>query len=586
MQSADRTDFDVAILGSGISGSSLAAILARHGLRVVILEAGEHPRFSIGESMILETSETLRAMAEFYDVPELRFYSSEAFLPEIGMSYGVKRHFSYLHHAEARVHDPRHCLQAVIPREPYGHELHLYRQDSDYQLATIAVQYGATLRQRTRVEKIEISENGVEIVTRAGAIIRVDYVLDAGGFGSVLAKQFSLRHQQLETHSRGLYTHMVGVPCFNDVGPSRRDYGIPFPLCQGTLHHVFEGGWLWLIPFDNHPRSTNPRCSVGLMLDPRIHPENPNRSPEEEFFAFVARFPSIAAQFRGARAVLPWSRSKRIQASSHETVGDRYCLLGNAVGFVDPLFSKGLYSSLASVNLLAGLLIENSRTGDYSRAAFLPLEKQSLSFIAANDRLVSGAYRSFSHPDLWAAYSVLWLTGAYLELLKLTTARIQATTIREYRESTRDLALVGGGFEEFTELSRQVREIIEQADPQEASDIGAACRAMNSLYQQTPWIPYAFKAVARGRNHLPSNKFRPALLRQDGGFLGTGAFRDHFFGNLSLARISRLFISERLEYSPSIRSLRKRLGRKSRPDFGRIARLCPTNPQPNARGFS
>jgi len=320
MQSADRTDFDVAILGSGISGSSLAAILARHGLRVVILEAGEHPRFSIGESMILETSETLRAMAEFYDVPELRFYSSEAFLPEIGMSHGVKRHFSYLHHAEARVHDPRHCLQAVIPREPYGHELHLYRQDSDYQFATIAVQYGATLRQRTRVEKIEISENGVEIVTRAGAIIRVDYVVDAGRFGSVLAKQFSLRHQQLETHSRGLYTHMVGVPCFNDVGPSRRDYGIPFPLCQGTLHHVFEGGWLWLIPFDNHPRSTNPRCSVGLMLDPRIHPENPNRSPEEEFFAFVARFPSIAAQFRGARAVLPWSRSKRIQASSHETM--------------------------------------------------------------------------------------------------------------------------------------------------------------------------------------------------------------------------------------------------------------------------
>ena len=59
-----RNKFDVAIIGSGIAGSSLGAILARNGLKVVIFEAKSHPRFAIGESMILETSETLRAMAE------------------------------------------------------------------------------------------------------------------------------------------------------------------------------------------------------------------------------------------------------------------------------------------------------------------------------------------------------------------------------------------------------------------------------------------------------------------------------------------------------------------------------------------
>ena len=56
---------DVAVLGSGFAGAALAAILARQGLSVVVLEAGVHPRFAIGESMILETSETLRAMAEW-----------------------------------------------------------------------------------------------------------------------------------------------------------------------------------------------------------------------------------------------------------------------------------------------------------------------------------------------------------------------------------------------------------------------------------------------------------------------------------------------------------------------------------------
>ena len=55
-----RERFDIAIIGSGISGSTLGAILARHGLRVIIFEAGVHPKFAVGESMILETSETMR----------------------------------------------------------------------------------------------------------------------------------------------------------------------------------------------------------------------------------------------------------------------------------------------------------------------------------------------------------------------------------------------------------------------------------------------------------------------------------------------------------------------------------------------
>ena len=181
--------FDVAIIGSGIAGSCLGAILARNGLKVVIFEAKSHPRFAIGESMILETSEVLRAMAELYSVPELAYFSSENYFSHIGTSHGVKRHFSYLHHEENQPQNPDCLLQAVIPKQPYGHELHLYRQDTDYFLMTMAIRYGATVLQHTGVEDVEINNRGVRVIAESGNCYEAEYVVDAGGFRSLLANK-------------------------------------------------------------------------------------------------------------------------------------------------------------------------------------------------------------------------------------------------------------------------------------------------------------------------------------------------------------------------------------------------------------
>lgn len=231
----DHNHYDVAILGCGITGSSLAAILARQGLRVAVFDSGEHPRFAIGESMILETSETLRAMAGLFDVPELGFFASENCLPLIGTSHGVKRHFGFVMHKKGQEPDRERDFQAVIPRAPYGHELHLFRQDCDSFLAATAVHYGATLLQRTEVDDVQIDGAGVEISTRGGSF-RAQYIVDAGGLGSQLAKAFGLRHDGLRTHSRGIFTHMVDVPvladpvdhfllCLGGLGRTRRVYG-------------------------------------------------------------------------------------------------------------------------------------------------------------------------------------------------------------------------------------------------------------------------------------------------------------------------------------------------------------------------
>lgn len=157
--------YDVAIIGSGIGGSTLASVLARQGLSVIVFEGGSHPRFTIGESMILETSEAMRALAEFYDVPELAYYSSENFYSYIGTSHGVKRHFSFVHHTPGVHASAQKSLQAVIPKMPYGHEIHIQRQDSDYFLTSVVISYGTTVMQNTFIQDINVQTGDVEVIT-------------------------------------------------------------------------------------------------------------------------------------------------------------------------------------------------------------------------------------------------------------------------------------------------------------------------------------------------------------------------------------------------------------------------------------
>lgn len=556
----EQHQFDIAIIGSGIAGSALGAILARQGLKVIIFEAKSHPRFAIGESLILETSETMRALADFFDVPELAYFSSENYFSHIGTSHGVKRHFSFLyHHPHQQAHNLQQTLQAVIPKQPHGHELHLYRQDSDYFLMTTAIAYGAEVLQNTPVKDVTIRPEGVEIVTNDGRTFAADYIVDAGGFRSILADKYDLRDRAVRTHSRAIFTHMVNVPCYHEVSASKKTYGLPFRVSEGTLHHVFDGGWLWVIPFDNHPRSTNPLCSVGLMLDPRGYPLREDLTAEAEFWVFLEMFPAIQAQFASARPVREWTRTGRIQYSSKQVVGDRFCLLGHAAGFIDPLFSKGLYTSLMTAGLLAHLLLEAHQAGDYAAARFAPLETLTLNFIRTNDRLIANSYKSFGNYKLWNVYTVLWLLGAYTELIKLHSAHFQAVDRRSYFAQVASLKLAGGGFEVFDRVAAVIDTIIDQVDPHDEAAVDRAVAAIKAVFAGLDWLPLPFRDILDGKNHLPANKLRLRLFKPETGFMGRGSYRRHFFGDRSLADVVWAFVQEELKYSRPSLALKHRL---------------------------
>lgn len=558
--------YDLIIIGGGIAGGMLAASMARNGVKTLILEGGIHPKFAIGESMILETSEIMRSMALAFDVPELEVFSSEYFLPVAGTSHGVKRHFSFMNHNAHEEPKTEDLVQAVIPKHPYGHELHLYRQDTDYYYLAVARKYGADILQNEKVTNVEISDEGVSVDTANGAHFSSDYIVDAGGHNSLLANKFDLRKTDgLQTHTRSIFTHMVGVNSFHTNNQTPEELGIPFSLSEGTHHHVFEGGWMWVIPFNNHKEASNNLCSVGLLLDPRIHPIREDLTPEEEFNDFIARYPAMQRHLDGASTVRNWVRTPgRIQYTAKECVGERFCLLGHAAGFIDPLFSKGLYSSLASIFAFGQKFLQARKTGNYSRNQFLSVEKTTLNYVASNDRLVANAIKSFGHAPLWRQYSVMWLTGAYLELIKLTTFR---QTLKKKERAGEaygsaalpDLKLIGGGYAPYEQMFEKISGMIERLDMSDKALVDQAVAEMHGLIQNASWIPESHRAISAGAKHLPKNKYKLSLLTREGGLLGKKPYREHFFNDTNSLDLAMFLAKDAVRYAkPTITARHKR----------------------------
>ncbi len=410
-------EFDVAIVGGGIGGSVLATILARHNVDVLQIEGSAHPRFAIGESTIPETTFGFRNLAYRYDVPELLHLSNHTNATNfLATSCGIKRSFTFVHHRQGEQSDPRHCNQFLTLGSPLGPDLHYYRQDVDSYLFSTAISYGATCLTNTIVDDVLFDDEGVDLVTRHRGVYRARYVVDAGGMKALLPQVLGLRHDEppYRTRSRTIFTHMVNVPSWDEVGPDRKEHGLISPPGQSTLHHIFEGGWFWVIPFNNHPSSTNPLCSVGLSLDLDRYPKPADMSPEEEFWHHVDRFPSVHAQLKGSRPVRPFLGNDRNQFASKNVVGDRWCLLPHASDFIDPLFSGGLAATVSVLHCLGHRLIAATRENDYSTARFQYVEEWTKNIFTYYDKLVSTSYASFDSFDLWNAFHRVWtLATAY-----------------------------------------------------------------------------------------------------------------------------------------------------------------------------
>jgi FADH2 O2-dependent halogenase len=410
----DGYDHDVIILGAGIAGSMLGAILARHDTDVLLVDAGAHPKFAVGESMIPYTLLTLRTIAERYGVPEIQTLSTfDACVKRVNHSFGWKKHFGFLHHRPGEEPDWWEANQFNTPGILHKSS-HLFRQDTDQYMFNTAVRYGARARLGYRVDDVDIDDDGVTVHGADGRSLRARYLVDASGFRSPLADKLGLREQpsRFKHHSRSIFTQMIGVKHTDDVLPHAPKERPEVPWHHGTMHHIFDRGWFWVIPFNNNPRSRNPLCSVGVTVDPRRYPKPDDMTPEQEFHAFAERFPTVSRQFADARPVREWVATPRLQYSSTQSVGARWCLMSHAAGFLDPLFSRGLSNTAEIINAFSWRLLAALREDDFSRERFEYVERLEQGLLNYNDALVNSAFISFDNYDLWNAVFRVWSYGS------------------------------------------------------------------------------------------------------------------------------------------------------------------------------
>ena len=182
-----KPEYDVLILGTGIGGGMLGAILAHHGLNVLMLDSESHPRFAIGEATTPDTNFRLKLLSLKYDLPEIAHLSAfHSTRDNISAACGVKRAFSFVYQREGQEQDAQETHQYPTLAPPMGPDCHFFRQDTDAYMMAVALNYGAHVKQQTKVAEIDIQEDHVTLTSEKGETFRGKYLVDGTGMKSVL----------------------------------------------------------------------------------------------------------------------------------------------------------------------------------------------------------------------------------------------------------------------------------------------------------------------------------------------------------------------------------------------------------------
>ena len=409
-----KTDFDIAIVGSGFGGSLLAMIVRRLGRSVVLVERGRHPRFAIGESSTPLANLLLEELARRYDLPQIaplaKWGTWQRTHPKIAC--GLKRGFTFYHHTKGQpwVGNPDHTNELLVAASPHDEiaDTHWYRPDFDHFLVRQAQKLGAEYLDETSLNRARVSEAGVELEgQRSGSpfMLRARFVVDASGPRGFLHRALNLGETPLTTlpATQALYTHFEDVRRWDELHPSSEPP--PYPVDDAALHHVFDGGWIWVLRFNNGLISAGVAATDSLANDLRF------AEGEPAWHRLLERLPSVREQFLAAKPNLPFVHVPRLSFRSASAAGERWALLPSAAGFVDPLLSTGFPLTLLGIERLAELLSEHWQSPRLAERLHA-YESQTLAELDATAALVGALYANMDQFETFTALSRLYFTAA------------------------------------------------------------------------------------------------------------------------------------------------------------------------------
>jgi flavin-dependent dehydrogenase len=328
-------NYDVAIIGGGPAGSTAATLLSKAGRRVVVLERDKFPRFHIGESLLPFSMETFTRLGI---QEKLRAGFVEKFGGEIAEAGGEKAAKFYFKDGFGSRTDRSYQVT---------------RSKFDKMLLDHAAESGAEVREETMVENVDFDQDGATLFLRRDALprvlgraearpsenIRARYVIDASGRNSVIGNKFKLKKSYQHLQKLSLFAHYEGLG---------REEGI-----DGTLTRMVRTlqSWFWIIPLEND------RTSIGIVLEAADF-KGSGLSAEEFFERAIAEQPLVRNRIGAGRRVSQVYTAADFSYRSERLTGDRWLLAGDAAGFIDPVFSSGVFLAVLAGEQAADVLHE------------------------------------------------------------------------------------------------------------------------------------------------------------------------------------------------------------------------------------
>jgi FADH2 O2-dependent halogenase len=405
---------DIAIVGSGFAGSLMAMIARRLGFTVVLLERGKHPRFMIGESSTPLSNLLLEDLANSYDLPGIKplakWGSWQQHHPEIAC--GLKRGFTFYHHVLGipDAADPEHRNQLLVEASPHDGiaDTHWYRADFDAFLVQQAQEIGVDYVDAVRLDKLAEDADGITLEGMKDdrpASFHASLVIDATGPRGFLHRVLQLREAELPHYpaTQALYSHFSGVKRLDEMQPCSDKP--PYPVDDAAVHHVFDGGWIWVLRFNNGITSAGIAATNKLATE--LHLDEGAPAWEK----LLSLLPTLKEQFSEAKAAQPFTHVLRLSFSSDVVCGNRWALLPSAAGFVDPLLSTGFPLTLLGISRLADI-IEKDWNSPRFHARLQQYAAQTRAELYATSRLIGGLYANMHNFSAFAALSLLYFAAA------------------------------------------------------------------------------------------------------------------------------------------------------------------------------